>query len=98
MPVLDTFDAAVSVDATSDSERQLMSGMLNTREQLLKALESEGLEVIVSIGEQFDPEIHEPVGAPGGEGPLVVAQELRRGYKLNGRVLRAALVVLESSE
>ena len=97
MPVLDTFDAAVSVEATSDSERQLMSGVLNTREQQLKALESEGLEVIASIGESFDPEIHEPVGAPAGEGSLVVAQELRRGYKLNGRVLRAALVVLETS-
>lgn len=96
MPVLDTFDAAVSMEATTDSERQLMSGMLSTREQLLKALESEGLEVIVSVGESFDPEVHEPVGAPAGDGPLVVAQELRRGYKLNGRVLRAALVVLES--
>jgi molecular chaperone GrpE len=98
MPVLDSFDAAVATEAGTDSERQLMSGMLNTREQLLKALESEGLEVIISIGEPFDPEVHEPVGAPGGSGALIVSQELRRGYKLKGRVLRAALVVLENSE
>jgi molecular chaperone GrpE len=98
MPVLDTFDAAVASEAGTDSERQLMSGMLNTREQLLKALESEGLEVITSIGEPFDPEVHEPVGAPGGSGALIVSQELRRGYKLKGRVLRAALVVLENSK
>lgn len=95
MPVLDSFDAAVSTEPTTDSERQLMSGMLNTREQLLKALEAEGMEVIASLGGQFNPEVHEAVGAPGGAGSLVVSQELRRGYTLNGRVVRAALVMLE---
>jgi molecular chaperone GrpE len=96
LPVLDTFDAAVSVKPTSDSERQLLSGMLNTREQLLKALEKEGLEVVPAIGEEFDPEIHEPVGPAAGDGVAVVSAELRRGYRLNGKVLRAALVQLEA--
>ena len=97
MPILDTFDAALDTQPETDAERQLYSGMINTREQLLKALEAEGLEVVPSIGEVFDPEIHEPVGAPTGDGTLVVADELRRGYRLNGKVLRAALVVLEVS-
>ena len=98
MPVLDSFDAALTAEPQTESGRQLYSGLINTREQLLKALETEGLEVIPSIGEVFDPEIHEPVGAPGGNGQLVVSSELRRGYRLNGKVLRAALVVLEVSE
>lgn len=98
LPVLDTFDAALMTEAKSDTERQLYKGMINTREQLLKALEANGLEVITTIGELFNPEVHEPVGAPGGTGELVVSQEMRRGYRLNGRVLRAALVVLEVSE
>lgn len=98
MPVLDTFDAGLSIEAKTDSERQLYSGLINTRQQLLKALEAEGLEVIPTIGEKFDPEVHEPAGAPGGEGELVVSDELRRGYTLNGKVLRAALVTLESEE
>ena len=97
MPVLDTFDAALEVEPDSDAEQQMYSGMLNTREQLLKSLESAGLEVVPTIGEVFDPELHEPVGAPSGEGTLTVAQELRRGYRLNGKLLRAALVVLEVS-
>jgi len=98
MPVLDSFDAALNTEASTDAERQLLSGMINTREQLLKALEEEGLEVVPSIGEPFDPEIHEPVGAPAGATELVVAQELRRGYRLKGRVLRPAMVMLEASE
>ena len=98
LPVLDTFDAAVSFEASNDSERQLLSGMLHTREQLLKALKKEGLEVIETFAESFDPEVHEPVGAPEGNGDLVVGRELRRGYKLNGKLLRAALVSLEEEE
>jgi molecular chaperone GrpE len=98
MPVLDSFDAALGTEATTDAERQLLSGMINTREQLLKALEQEGLEVVPSIGEPFDPEIHEPVGAPGGSSDLVVSEELRRGYRLKGRVLRPAMVMLEAQE
>lgn len=97
MPVLDTFDAAVGAEPKTETERQLYSGMLNTREQLLDSLKAEGLEVIRTIDEAFDPEIHEPVGAPAGNGDLVVTEELRRGYRLNGKVLRAALVVVDST-
>jgi molecular chaperone GrpE len=98
MPVLDTFDAALNAEPKTDTEKKLFSGMLNTREQLLNALKDEGLEVIPTVDETFDPEIHEPVGAPAGNGTLMVSEELRRGYRLNGKVLRAALVVLEASE
>lgn len=95
LPVLDTFDAALGAEPKSDTERQLYSGMLNTREQLLDTLKGQGLEVIPTLDEPFDPEVHEPVGAPGGTGTLVVSEELRRGYRLNGKVLRAALVALD---
>jgi molecular chaperone GrpE len=98
LPVLDSFDAALATEPSTDAERQLLSGMINTREQLLKALEAEGLEVVPSIGEPFDPEIHEPAGAPSGSGDLAVSQELRRGYRLKGRVLRPAMVMLEARE
>lgn len=98
MPVLDTFDAALNSEPTTDSERNLYSGMLNTREQLINALKDHGLEVIPTVGEPFNPEFHEPVGAPGGDGDLIVSQELRRGYRLSGKVLRAALVVVEATQ
>ncbi|MEX1125638.1 MAG: nucleotide exchange factor GrpE [Acidimicrobiia bacterium] len=96
LPVLDSFDAALATEAVTDVERRLLTGMIGTREQLLKALEQEGLDVLTTVGEPFDPEIHEPVGAVEGNGPFVVAEELRRGYRLGGKVLRAALVALES--
>lgn len=96
MPVLDSFDAALGADPKTEAEQSLYSGMVNTREQLIGTLGSAGLEVIPTVGEPFDPEIHEPVGAPSGNGTLTVAEELRRGYRLRGKVLRAALVVVEA--
>lgn len=98
LPVLDTFDAALATEANTEVEKQLYSGMINTREQLLSALQAAGLEVIPTFGEPFNPEVHEPAGTPAGNGPLVVGQELRRGYRLNGKVIRAALVVLDVKE
>ena len=98
LPALDSLDAAVNTKVESEAGQQLLSGMLGTREQLLAALGEEGLRVIPTVGEKFDPEVHEPVGAPSGEGQLVVSQELRRGYQLNDRLIRAALVTLELKE
>jgi molecular chaperone GrpE len=98
MPVLDSFDAALDAEPDTETEKQLYSGVLNTREQLLNALKNEGLEVIPTIDEAFNPEIHEPVGAPGGSGDLIVTQELRRGYRLREKVLRAALVVVKAED
>ncbi|MFQ5523424.1 MAG: nucleotide exchange factor GrpE [Acidimicrobiia bacterium] len=98
LPTLDTFDASLGFEPKTDGERQLYSGMINTREQLLKALEAHGLEVIPTIGERFDPKLHEPAGAPEGRGELVVTEELRRGYRINGKVLRPALVALKVEE
>lgn len=96
LPALDSFDAAVAVEASTESEIKLLAGMHRTHEQLLSILGTLGLEVVATVGEPFDPEHHEAVTSPAeGEGRLVVSQELRRGYILKDRLVRPALVALE---
>lgn len=96
LPVLDTFDAALAFEPTTEAEEKLLAGMHRTREQLLTILNDQGLEIVPSVGEPFDPEIHEAVMAPNeGSGRLVVKEELRRGYRLKGRLVRPALVAVE---
>jgi molecular chaperone GrpE len=97
LPVLDSFDAALSIEAESETERKILGGMRGTREQLMEVLSREGLEEIPTWEEPFDPEIHEAVMS-SGDGRLVVDQELRKGYRLRGKVLRAALVSVRSGE
>lgn len=96
LPVLDTFDAAVTVEPTTGTEEKLLAGMHRTHDQLLTILGNQGVEMVPTVGEVFDPEIHEAVMSPTeGEGTLVVSEELRRGYTVKGRLARPALVALE---
>ncbi len=84
LPVLDACDAAAG---HGDESVDAICG------QLLAVLVKEGLERIPSVGEAFDPEIHEAVlHEPGDGGEQTVVEELRAGYRWGGKVLRAAMV------
>jgi molecular chaperone GrpE len=96
LPVLDSFDQAFAHQPQTPAEEQLLAGVRGTFHQLMDILAGEGLEMVPGVGEDFDPEVHEATAvASGGDGPLVVAEELRRGYTLKGRLLRPAMVVVE---
>lgn len=94
LPALDSFDAALTTEATSDAERKMLDGMASTHAQLLDALRNEGFEAIDAIGQPFDPAEHEAVSVMPGEGSQIVEQELRKGYVIRGRVIRPALVIV----
>ena len=87
LPVLDACEAAVS---------QGVEGIDAVQAQLLGVLSGEGLSVVGAADEPFDPSLHEAVlreaADDGGDGTPVVAEVLRTGYALNGRVLRPAMV------
>jgi molecular chaperone GrpE len=74
----------------------MLEGMRSTHAQLMDTLSKEGLEPVPTWNERFDPEIHEAVMSSGDGPSLVVSQELRRGYRLRGKLIRAALVALEA--
>lgn len=96
LPILDSFDGALAIEAQTETEQKLLSGMRGTYAQLMDVLAKEGLEVIETWDQPFDPEVHEAVMSPQhGSGQLMVSTELRRGYRLRGKLLRAALVALE---
>jgi len=97
LPVLDSFDRAFAHQAQTPGEELLLAGVHGTFHQLMDILAGEGLEAVPGVGEDFDPAIHEATAVAGsGDGPLVVAEEFRRGYTLKGRLLRPAVVVVES--
>ncbi len=87
LPVLDACEAAAS---------QGVEGIEAVQAQMLGVLSAEGLTMLGSVDEPFDPGFHEAVMSedPGdrGEAAPVVADVLRTGYAWNGRVLRPAMV------
>jgi molecular chaperone GrpE len=93
LPTLDAFDAALAYEPQSPAEEKLLDGMRSTHAQMMDTLGREGFAPIAATGVRFDPAVHEAV-AGGGDGDLVVSQELRRGYTLQGQVLRPSLVTV----
>jgi molecular chaperone GrpE len=97
LPSIDAFEAALAYEPKTDGERSILEGLRRALDQLMEALGREGLEPIASVGEPFDPAVHEAVSAgdaSGGDGELVVTADLRKGYTVHGRVVRPALVTV----
>ncbi|MGZ5383434.1 MAG: nucleotide exchange factor GrpE [Acidimicrobiia bacterium] len=96
MPTIDTLEAALTTEAETPAEKKLLEGVRSTLNLLLDTLAKEGLMAVPTVGAEFNPELHEAVLAPEpGNGRLIVTQEMRRGYTLRGRLLRAALVAVD---
>jgi len=94
LPVLDSLDAALAIEADTENESRMLAGMEGTRTLLLEAFARDGLSPIDAIGQAFDPAIHEAVSVIPGDGDQVVDQELRKGYVMQGRVIRPSLVIV----
>jgi len=91
--VLDSLEATLIHEPQSPGEELLLDGMQSTFHQLRDILDKEGLELIPARGQLFDPAVHEAMYG-GGDGDLMVTEELRPGYTLGGRVLRPTMVVV----
>lgn len=94
LPVLDNLERALQVQVSSEDATSLYKGVEMVYRQFLDAANREGLEVIATEGEAFDPNVHQAVmqeqDAEKESG--VVLRELQKGYKLKERVLRPAMV------
>ena len=96
LPVLDNFDRAVGAARAGSEAQSLRAGVELIQRELLKVLEKFGVTPYSAIGQPFDPERHQAVqrvirpDAPD----MTVVKETQRGYLLNGRVLRPAMVVV----
>lgn len=94
LPVLDNLERALQVQVSSEDATSLYKGVEMVYRQFLDAANREGLEVIATEGQAFDPNVHQAVmqeqDAEKESG--IVVRELQKGYKLKDRVLRPAMV------
>lgn len=96
LEVLDDFDLALMHAEDRPDFDRFLHGVELVYAKLLDTLRAEGLERMDVEGKPFDPELHEALMQSGdGDGDPVVADVLRPGYTLKGRVLRPAGVRVE---
>lgn len=93
LPVLDNFERALAVEET-DATKGIIEGITMVRDQLMNALNSQGVEVIETVGKEFDPNLHHAVMQEEDEEKEsnIITEEMQKGYMLKDRVIRAAMV------
>jgi molecular chaperone GrpE len=94
LPVLDNFEMGMQAAQSATDAKAIAQGLEMVLKQFQQALRDAGVETIDAVGQPFDPHRHEALGhhesddLPEGH----VLSQMRKGYKLKDRLLRAASV------
>lgn len=100
--VVDNFDRTLDMlkGDVDPKVKNIVTGLHMVNKQFLDTLVKQGLTTIEAVGKDFDPNFHEALAQEHMEGkrPNEVIKEFQKGYILNGRVIRAAKVVVASDK
>lgn len=93
LPVIDNFERALKHVPEDLQGNEYVKGIQGIVKQFEKTLADLGVERIKTVGELFDPHLHEAVSMEDGDGDKeVVSEELQPGYRLGDDVIRHAMV------
>jgi molecular chaperone GrpE len=93
LPVIDNFERALKHVPKGLKDNDYIKGVQTVVKQFEKTLADMGVERIKTVGEPFDPHLHEAVSMEEGDGKHeIVSEELQAGYKLGEDVIRHAIV------
>lgn len=99
LPIADDFERGVKAGETATDIKALHEGMHLIFNKFQSLLKSKGIETMPSTGAPFDPETMEAItsiAAPNADLVGKVVDEVEKGYKMNGKVIRFAKVVVGS--
>ena len=94
LPVIDNFERALNVDATSNDIESYQKGMTMIYNSLKNILEKFEVKEIEAIDKEFDPSFHQAVIQEEKEGTKenIVIEVLQKGYTYKDKVIRPAMV------
>lgn len=93
LPVIDNFERALKHVPADLKDNDYVKGVQAVVKQFEQTLEQMGVQRIRTVGEHFDPHLHEAVGIEEGDGEhQVISEELQAGYRLGDDVIRHAMV------
>ena len=94
--VIDSFQMGLDAAKLEDSESIIAKGMEMVQKQLEEFISTQGATEISAIGQPFDPNIHEAISQEANDDIPEdnIITQIRKGYKLHDRLLRAANVIV----
>lgn len=92
IPVLDNFLLAEKSIPEVEKNQNNIKGLLLIKKQLEDALKGLGLEEILSVGQKFDPALHEAIEEVENGESGMITEEIQKGYTFQGKVIRTAKV------
>lgn len=94
LPILDAFQIALKNPGECQEAQNVIKGVEMLYRQLMQALEQAGMTKIETVGQPFDPKLHEAIMQVDDDSVPedTVVEELRAGYMLNERVIRPSMV------
>ncbi|MFA7253211.1 MAG: nucleotide exchange factor GrpE [Patescibacteria group bacterium] len=99
LPVLDNFQLAAKHVPTELESNNWVIGVKQIEKQLESILENSGLSKIPTVGEQFNPHLHEAIEHIQSDEPIdIIVEELTSGYKFDDSVLRPAKVKVSAGK
>lgn len=96
LPVIDNFERALKHTPKELENNDYVKGVKGIVKQFENTLENIGVQKIKTIGEKFDPNLHEAVSVDGEDGEEIISEELQAGYTLGDEVIRHAMVKIQS--
>lgn len=92
LPVVDNFERSLKHVPESLVDDEYIKGIAVIVKQFEDTLTKLGVERIKTVGEEFDPSIHDAVSHQETDGKDIISEELQSGYKLGEEVIRPAMV------
>lgn len=98
LPVIDSLELGVNAAGDSEEVSGLVEGMNLTLKKFADVLEKFGVSIVDPQGEKFNPEQHEAVSMQSQDGleAGMVISVMQKGYELNGRLIRPAMVMVSN--
>ena len=93
LPALDDLQRTVD-NADKTDEKSIKEAIKLVQLKLIKNLKDKNIESFETIGETFDPELHEALMSEPGEEDDIIVKEFEGGYKYHDRIIRHAKVVV----
>lgn len=95
--VIDNLERAMqAIDAEDEAMKSVLEGIEMTHKGFIQTIEKFGMQSVNPEGEAFDPQLHQAMGMQESEevAPNTVLAVMQKGYTLNGRLLRPAMVMV----